>query len=129
MNKLMKWAAACTVVALLGGCARTAPIENIQTTVGAHHTEAEVKNAILNAGLQNKWLMHATTPGVIKARLQTRGHVAETQITYSATGYNIRYDSSLNLMAADGQIHKNYNRWVHNLDQAIQFNLSDTRGH
>ncbi|MBF5602231.1 hypothetical protein HQI21_26760, partial [Escherichia coli] len=44
--------------------------------------------------------------------------------TYTATYYNIKYDSSLNLQASDGKIHKNYNRWVRNLDKDIQVNLS-----
>ncbi|MCV1468388.1 hypothetical protein MLP13_019910, partial [Escherichia coli] len=29
-----------------------------------------------------------------------------------------------NLQASGGQIHKNYNRWVRNLDKDIQLNLS-----
>lgn len=129
MRWLIKCAVTFIVIASLGGCARTVPIANVYTPVGASHTEAEVKNAILSAGLQNKWLMHVTAPGSIKARLQTRGHVAEVRINYSATRYSISYDNSINLLASGGQIHKNYNRWVQNLDQAIQFNLSDTRVH
>lgn len=129
MNQLMKWIVAFAVIATLGGCARTAPVENIKSTVSAGHTEADVKRAILAAGMQNRWVMNAAAPGVIKARLQARGHVAEARINYNTTSYSITYDSSLNLMASEGKIHKNYNRWVHNLDQAIQFNLSDSQAH
>jgi hypothetical protein len=129
MNQLMKWIVAFAVIAMLGGCARTAPVDNIKSTVSAGHTEADVKRAILAAGMQNRWVMNAAAPGVIKARLQTRGHVAEARINYNTTSYSITYDSSLNLMASDGKIHKNYNRWVRNLDQAIQFNLSDSQAH
>jgi hypothetical protein len=63
-------------------------------------------------------------PGIIKGRLQARDHVAEISIPYSATRYSINYVSSLNLMASGGQIHKSYNRWVQNLNQNIQLNLS-----
>jgi len=129
MNQLMKWIVAFAVIAMLGGCARTAPVDNIKSTVSTGHTEADVKRAILAAGMQNRWVMNAAAPGVIKARLQTRGHVAEARINYNTTSYSITYDSSLNLMASDGKIHKNYNRWVRNLDQAIQFNLSDSQAH
>ena len=45
-------------------------------------------------------------------------------IPYTATSYSINYENSLNLKAADGKIHKNYNRWVNNLDHDIQLNLS-----
>lgn len=124
MKKVIRWAAAIAVIGALAGCARTAPIEQIQTTVSAGHTEAQVKKAIIKAGTQREWIMSEAGPGVIKARQQSRDHVAEIKITYSATSYSINYDSSLNLMASGGKIHRNYNRWVHNLDKDIQINLA-----
>ncbi|MBA7844740.1 hypothetical protein HV213_01790 [Klebsiella sp. RHBSTW-00484] len=124
MKKVIRWAAAIAVIGALAGCARTAPIEQIQTTVSAGHTEAQVKKAIIKAGAQREWIMSDAGPGVIKARQQSRDHVAEIKITYSATRYSINYDSSLNLMASGGKIHRNYNRWVHNLDKDIQINLA-----
>ena len=96
--------------------------------MSAGHTQEQVKNAILKAGVQRQWIMSEVGPGVIKGRQQTRNHVAEVRITYSATGYDIKYDSSLNLQASGGKIHKNYNRWVHNLDKDIQVNLSAGAG-
>ena len=68
--------------------------------------------------------MSEAGPDVIKGRLQARNHSADIRIPYSATSYSINYESSLNLKASDGKIHKNYNRWVHNLDKDIQLNLS-----
>ena len=124
MKKVIRWAAAIAVIGALAGCARTAPIEQIQTTVSAGHTEAQVKKAIIKAGAQREWIMSEAGPRVIKARQQSRDHVAEIKITYSATSYSINYDSSLNLMASGGKIHRNYNRWVHNLDKDIQINLA-----
>jgi hypothetical protein len=61
-------------------------------------------------------------PGVIKGRLQSRDHSVDVRIPYTATSYSINYESSMNLKAADGKIHKNYNRWVNNLDHDIQLN-------
>ncbi|WP_163202256.1 hypothetical protein [Citrobacter koseri] len=124
----MKWFAAIAVVGALAGCARTAPIDQVHSRVSAGHTQEQVKNAILKAGVQRQWIMSEVGPGVIKGRQQTRNHVAEVRITYSATGYDIKYDSSLNLQASGGKIHKNYNRWVHNLDKDIQVNLSAGAG-
>ncbi|EOT5500584.1 hypothetical protein [Citrobacter koseri] len=124
----MKWFAAIAVVGALAGCARTAPIDQVHSSVSADHTQEQVKNAILKAGVQRQWIMSEVGPGVIKGRQQTRNHVAEVRITYSATGYDIKYDSSLNLQASGGKIHKNYNRWVHNLDKDIQVNLSGGAG-
>ncbi|HEI8293339.1 TPA: hypothetical protein SLE00_002987 [Citrobacter koseri] len=124
----MKWFATIAVVGALAGCARTAPIDQVHSSVSAGHTQEQVKNAILKAGVQRQWIMSEVGPGVIKGRQQTRNHVAEVRITYSATGYDIKYDSSLNLQASGGKIHKNYNRWVHNLDKDIQVNLSAGAG-
>lgn len=124
MKKLKTWFAAVIVATVLVGCANTAPIDNIQTSVGAGHTTAQVKKAIFKAGTQREWIMNEAGPGVIKARQQNRDHVAEIRINYSATGYSITYDNSLNLEAANGKIHKNYNRWVNNLNKDIQVYLS-----
>lgn len=124
MRKKVKWLAAAAIVGLLAGCARTAPVAQVSSTVSAGHTQAQVRAAILKAGLNRQWVMSDAGPGLIKGRLQSRDHVAEVSIPYSATGYSIKYVSSLNLMASGGQIHKSYNRWVQNLNQDIQLNLS-----
>ena len=115
---------AATVVGALAGCARTAPIEQVNAIVSAGHTEAQVKDAIIKAGAQRQWIMSDAGPGVIKGKLQNRDHVADIKINYSATSYSIVYVSSINLMASNGKIHRNYNRWVHNLDKDIQVTLA-----
>ena len=124
MKKLIKWFTAFAIIGALAGCARTAPVEQIHSTVSAGHTADQVKTAILKAGLHREWIMSEAGPGVIKGRLQARDHSVEVRIPYSATRYSILYESSMNLKAKDGKIHKNYNRWVHNLDHDIQLNLS-----
>ncbi|RWR01596.1 hypothetical protein ED28_12400 [[Pantoea] beijingensis] len=124
MKTIVKCLAVFAVIGTLAGCARTAPVAQIHTSVGAGHTEAQMRTAILKAGIQRQWIMSEAAPGVIKGRQQSRDHVAEISIPYSATSYSINYDSSLNLNAANGKIHKNYNRWVRNLDKDIQVNLS-----
>lgn len=124
MKKIIHWMIAATVVGALAGCARTAPIEQVNAIVSAGHTEAQVKDAIIKAGAQRQWIMSDAGPGVIKDKLQNRDHVADIKINYSATSYSIVYVSSINLMAANGKIHRNYNRWVHNLDKDIQVTLA-----
>ncbi|EPY6814463.1 lipoprotein [Klebsiella quasipneumoniae] len=124
MKKIIHWMIAATVVGALAGCARTAPIEQVNAIVSAGHTEAQVKDAIIKAGAQRQWIMSDAGPGVIKGKLQNRDHVADIKINYSATSYSIVYVSSINLMASNGKIHRNYNRWVHNLDKDIQVTLA-----
>ncbi len=83
-----------------------------------------MKKAILKAGVERKWIMSEAGQGIIKARQQSRDHSAEIRINYTASSYDINYENSQNLQASGGQIHKNYNRWVRNLDKDIQLNLS-----
>ena len=120
----MKWFAAIAVVGALAGCARTAPIDQVHSTVSAGHTQEQVKKAILKAGVERKWIMSEAGQGVIKAPPPSRDHSDEIRINYTASSYDINYENSQNLQASGGQIHKNYNRWVRNLDKDIQLNLS-----
>ncbi len=124
MNKIFKWCAAVAFVGALSGCARTAPIEQIHSTVSTGHTAEQVKTAILKAGQKREWIMTEAGPGVIKGHLQSRDHSVDVSIPYSATSYSIKYESSMNLKSSEGKIHKSYNRWVRNLDREIQLNLS-----
>ncbi|HHA1258661.1 TPA: lipoprotein [Enterobacter asburiae] len=124
MKKIVKWCAAAVFVGSLAGCARTAPIAQVHSIVSTGHTADQVKTAILKAGQKRDWIMTETGPGMIKGRLQSRDHSVQVSIPYTATSYSINYENSLNLKAADGKIHKNYNRWVNNLDHDIQLNLS-----
>lgn len=124
MKKIVQLLTAIAVVGALTGCARTASIHNINTPVSAGHSQAQVRAAILKAGQQRQWIMTDAGPGIIKGRMQSRDHTAEIRINYSANSYSINYENSMNLKASDGKIHKNYNRWVNNLDKDIQLNLS-----
>ena len=124
MKKIVKWCAAAVFVGALAGCARTAPIAQVHSIVSTGHTADQVKTAILKAGQKRDWIMTETGPGMIKGRLQSRDHSVQVSIPYTATSYSINYENSLNLKAADGKIHKNYNRWVNNLDHDIQLILS-----
>ncbi|WP_246236208.1 hypothetical protein [Acerihabitans arboris] len=109
----------------LAGCARTAAINNVNTSLTAQYPEEQLKTAILQAGLADKWIMTPAQPGVINGRLNLRTHQADIRITYNANGYKITYVASKNLLAdGKGQIHRNYNNWISNLDRDIQLKLS-----
>ncbi|WP_213992865.1 hypothetical protein [Sodalis sp. dw_96] len=108
----------------LAGCVRTAPVLNVSEPITAHHSADEVKAAILWAGIKHEWVMTPVAPGIIDGHLKQRDHMANIRITYSPTGYSINYVNSQNLMADKGQIHRNYNRWIQNLDHDIQLKLS-----
>jgi hypothetical protein len=120
------WGVALVVTAtLLTGCvSRTAPIAAINQTLSQRYSDSQMKNTIIEAGLSRQWVMTPAGPGVINGRLTQRGHTADIRVIYSAQTYSIQYVGSQNLLAANGQIHRNYHRWVHNLDQDIQLRLA-----
>ena len=111
------------VAALLTGCARTAPIHNVNQTLTQRYSDNQMKLAIIEAGIGRKWVMTPVSPGVINGRLAQRDFVATIRITYTSQNYRIDYVSSENLKAGQGEIHNNYNRWIANLDQDIQLRL------
>lgn len=65
------------------------------------------------------WQTDVVRPGMIRATLNLRTHVAITDIGYDSTRFTIRYADSSNLRTAGGGIHRNYNSWTRNLERAI----------
>ena len=118
--------AAC-VVLLLAGC-NSRPIMNVTdqpvvAAAGKRLTADQVRDTIVAAGTGLGWVMTPVSPGLVSGRLMLRDHVAVVDIHYSATTYSITYKDSTNLNYRDGQIHKNYNGWVENLDRDIRAGL------
>jgi hypothetical protein len=71
------------------------------------------------AGAGLGWAMESRGPGLTRGILNLRGHQAVVDIPYDQQRFTIRYASSTNL-DYDGQtIHRNYNSWVQNLQNAI----------
>jgi hypothetical protein len=115
------------VALLVAGCT-TRPIVNVTdqpvvTTAGKQVTADQVRNAIVKAGNSLGWVMTPVSPGLVNARLALRDHLAVVDVRYTATTYSITYKDSTNLNYRDGQIHKNYNGWIENLDRDIRNEL------
>ena len=110
----------------LGACT-SKPLVNVTDTpvsVGKALTASQVRTAIDAAGVALGWQIKDLKPGLAQGTLQLREHMAVIEIPYSTTSYSIIYKSSANLGEKDGQIHKNYNSWVQNLDNGIKAQLS-----
>ena len=130
MNKKMLagvLAAALTIT--LGGCARTAPILNLEnvpvtSTDGKALTAAQVRSSIVTAGTSLGWRIVDAGPGKLEGTLILREHTAVVDIPYSAKSYSIVYKRSDKLNEMNGTIHSNYNGWVQNLDRAIRTEMS-----
>ena len=110
---------------LLGGCANTQPIKNIDQEAITHTlSQAQVEKAILLAGLKKHWVMKVVSPGLIRGDLALRSHQASIDIRYSERNFSITYVSSSGLDAdGQGNIHRGYNRWITMLDEAIRVEL------
>jgi hypothetical protein len=114
-------------VTILGGC-RTAPIYNVNDAsvvvpAGKQASMSDVKDAIIRAGNKLGWQMTDTAPGDITARIALRTHTATAEVKYNTKSYGIKYLDSTNLDASAGNIHKNYNGWIENLDREIRAEL------
>ena len=112
------------VVLAVAGCS-SRPIMNVtdQPVVvasGKQLTAEQVRDAIVGAGTGLGWVMTPISPGLVSARLARREHLAVVDVRYSTKTFSITYKESTNLHYRNGQIHKNYNDWIENLDRDIR---------
>jgi len=115
------------VLLLAAGCT-SRPVMNVAAepvtvTPGKTATDDNVRDAILRAGAGLGWTMRPAAPGVVNGQINLRGHSAVIDVEYNPKSYNIVYRSSSGLDASNGQIHKNYNGWIENLNNAIRREL------
>jgi hypothetical protein len=90
---------------------------------GKPMSQDQVRAAIVRAGSALGWQMKDEGPNKLVGTLMLRTHQAVVDIPYSATNYSIKYRSSVNLDEGGGNIHKNYNGWIQNLNRGINTQL------
>lgn len=113
-------------VVALGACT-SKPIVNVSNTpisTGKSLQANQVRQAIIAAGVALGWQVVDVTPDVLQGTLRLRDHTAVVEIPYTTRNYSIVFKSGENLSEKDGQIHKNYNGWVQNLDNRIKAELT-----
>jgi hypothetical protein len=129
ISKLAVYFAMAVVLAVSLGCAPQ-PVRNVTNAPVVTSTKTpsigEVGEAIKRAGVGLGWAMREQQPGKIVGTLVLRTHTAVVNIDYDTASYSINYadSSELKYDAAKGTIHKNYNSWVQNLNNAIRAQLS-----
>lgn len=97
---------------------------------GVTPDEQIVKNAIMLGLVDRGWTGKAVRPGIVNASILVRGrHRAEVDIHYDTSAYSILYNSSYDLdyNSKKGTIHRNYNRWVLNLQSSIDKRLVEAQ--
>ena len=115
-----------STVISLGACT-TKPILNVNDApvLTTKSLDAvQVRGAIVAAGVALGWQVVDVNPGVLRGTLKLRDHTAIVEIPYTTGKYSIIFKSGDNLGEKDGQIHKNYNGWVQNLDNRIKAELT-----
>ncbi len=116
-------AGAVAAAVTLAGC--TTPPHNVSDgKIPRTMPVAQIRAAIVSAGVALGWQMADVRPGLLHATFKQRDHAAVVNVSYTATAYSIVYKNSTTLGEKDGQIHKNYNDWIQNLDARIQAELS-----
>lgn len=112
---------------LLVGCGRVQPVMNVEDTpVGYNLQSKEVKMAIMQAATNRGWTVEEVGPNELNAKIHVRSHYAEVKIPFNDKFYSIIYLNSENLKANGGKIHRNYNRWINNLNVDIKRQLTLT---
>ena len=103
--------------------AQAAPIDNIvNDTIGSstkNMSNNQIADTIIRAGLKRDWIIRRTGPNTLQARVDVRTHTAVVDIKFSKQSFSITYNSSKNLNYRNGNIHRNYNRWVNKLENDI----------
>jgi hypothetical protein len=115
----------------VAGC-RTAPVYNVSSAPvvakSGQVSAAEVRGAIVDALHDKGWTVKQDDPGKILAEILVRErHRADIRIDYSATQYSITYMDSDKLLYDGTNIHKNYNKWIMDLQEEINLRLSEVR--
>jgi len=83
----------------------------------------EYKNAIIRAGTRRNWQFEEIGPGHLLGKVNVRNkHFATVDVTFDTEAFSINYKSSQNLNydADTKNIHPNYNKWIQNLQNDIQ---------
>ncbi|MBR1923670.1 MAG: hypothetical protein IJ839_00105 [Ruminobacter sp.] len=119
---------AVVLASFLGaGCSTSHDMMTPSSNISGNYTSEEVKKAIISASVNREWIPEVIEEGVIEDTLIKPGCCSATiRVHYTNTGYTINYVNSRGLGERGGKIHRNYNRWVNNLDKDIQKELRKT---
>ncbi len=110
------------VLATTVGC-KTTTIYNVHsaplpTTRTA--TDDQIAEVIREAGRRQGWVIKPLAPGKMRGMYSKGRHTAVVAIRYTDSSFSIEYVESSHLRHDGDSIHKAYNKWVQQLEEAIQ---------
>lgn len=117
----------CASVSLPALAMRTQPAYEPEIYVDGNFSKQAIEKVIKKALVGRSWAVKSSENGVIKSQIWVRSHSAKIKITYNKKKITIQYVGSENLKEKrKGEtvfIHRNYNRWIKNLEKDIQSGL------
>ncbi|MCF5168684.1 hypothetical protein [Pseudomonas canadensis] len=125
MSSLLRVTLITLALLVTAGCT-SKPILNTQHNLpaDAQVSEEKMKTVIVNALQKREWTVQRLSPQLVQAEINVRNqYYAAIDIRYTRNSYAITYRDSRALGYKDGKIHRNYNRWVNNLDSDIMAGL------
>ncbi|SDQ63875.1 hypothetical protein SAMN04490186_1318 [Pseudomonas grimontii] len=125
MSSLLRATLITLALLTTAGCT-SKPILNTQHDLPANAqvSEEKMKTVIVNALQKREWNVQRLSPQLVQAEITVRNqYYAAIDIRYTRNSYAITYRDSRELGYKDGKIHRNYNRWVNNLDNDIMAGL------
>ncbi|WP_141063066.1 hypothetical protein [Pseudomonas lactucae] len=125
MSSLLRATLITLALLTAAGCT-SKPVLNTQHDLQADTqvSEEKMKQVIVNALQKREWTVQRLSPQLVQAEITVRNqYYAAIDIRYTRNSYAITYRDSRALGYKDGKIHRNYNRWVNNLDSDIMAGL------
>ena len=114
--------AAFALLALTACMTDKPPLAFTNQPIDVAKSQTDIETAIVRSLEDRGWMVTEKTPGRVVAKIDVRArHSATIAISYTATTYSIAYvdSSGLDYDAKKGTIHRNYNRWIANLNNDI----------
>ncbi|WP_417822318.1 hypothetical protein [Terasakiella sp.] len=113
---------------ILSGCfGRLQPVYSVMShpipSTAKSMSLKKISDVIELSAMNRKWLVEKQSPGLLKLTFRKKTHVAVVEVSFDQSSYSIKYLNSVDLLYNGGSIHRNYNRWVANLEKDIEMNL------
>ena len=125
MSSLLRVTLITLALLTTAGCT-SKPVLNTQHDLPANTqvSEEKMKTVIVNALQKREWNVQRLSPQLVQAEITVRNqYYAAIDIRYTRNSYAITYRESHKQDYKNGKIHRNYNRWVNNLDSDIMAGL------
>ncbi len=129
LNRVLTTVGAVAVLGLSLPAAATPMLVIPAQTISAQVTLEQVQKCVVNAAVKHQWqIVKKDSDSVLLRYSRNPKWAADVKVTFTTKQYKIDYVDSFGLKykVVDGQgdIHRNYNRWVNNLNTTIQRNIN-----